>query len=427
MKNFLIFTLVFLFLGVQSDTQWKTYYTSTNASFSDIKLVDQNIIWACGSNGIVVKTVNAGSSWINSSGNLPVARYWHITAVDQNNAWVTSGSNGSKLYRTTNGGVNWVEQFYNQPYWINKIHFFNQNTGIFLRDPLNPNGGNDTAGFFITRNGGLNWYRSSNTPRTTVLYDNCMDVIDTNFICIIDNDKIYMLKNGLENVWQAVQVSPSIILWNASFININTGYVSCSSGGFKIFKTTNSGLNWDLFASHDNWATIDFDYIPNTNFAFATSQQEVRVSTNSGLNWCYVAHYLPADSVYLSQIDAIDTNSVWLAADRGYIFKYDVNYMGPVIGVNQLSSEIPDRFTLHQNYPNPFNPVTKIKFDIPKPGNISFRVCDVLGKIVYSINEYKDAGSYEIIFNGNDIASGIYYYSIEADGSKDVKKMVLLK
>jgi hypothetical protein len=236
-----------------------------------------------------------------------------------------------------------------------------------------------------------------------------------------------LLKNGLDNIWQVVQISPSIILWNASFINSNTGYVSCSLGGFKIFKTTNSGSNWDLYASHDSLATLDLDYISNSNFAFATAQHEVRVSTNSGINWCYVAHYLPADSVYLSQIDVIDTNSVWLAADRGYIFKYDVNYMGPVIGVNQLSSEIPDRFTLYQNYPNPFNPVTKIKFDIPKSGDISFRVYDVLGKIVYSINEYKDAGSYEIIFSGNDIASGIYYYSIEANGSSDVRKMVLLK
>lgn len=427
MSKKIIFALLFSFICVSGNSQWKTYFTSTNASFSDIKLVDHNTIWACGSGGIVVRSLNGGMSWINSSGNLPNLRYWHIVAIDGNTAWVTGGPSGNKLFKTANGGVNWEEQSYNEPSWINKIHFFNANTGIFIRDPLNPNGGNDTAGFFITRNGGLNWYRSANTIRTTILYENCMEIVDTNFVCVIDNNKIYMLKNGLDNVWQVVQISPSIILWNASFINSNTGYVSCNSSGFKLFKTTNSGLNWDLFASHDDLATLDLDYIPNTNFAFATAQQEIRVSTNSGLNWGYIAHYLPADSVYLSQVDAIDTNSVWLAADRGYLFKYDVNYMSPVIGINNINTEIPDKFTLYQNYPNPFNPETLIKFDVPKSGNISFKVYDALGRVIHSLNESKEAGSYEITFKGKDLASGVYYYSIEIDGFKDVKKMVLLK
>jgi len=427
MKKQIILALLLSIICLSSFSQWKTYYTSTNESFREVKLVDNNTIWACGSGGVVVRTVNAGVSWINSSGNLPNLGYWHIFALDESNAWVTGGSNGARIFRTTNGGVIWIEQTYAQPYWINKIHFFNSNTGIFIRDPLNPNGGNDTAGFFITRNGGLNWYRSANSPRTTILYENCMEVVDSSFVCIIDNDKIYMLKGGLDNIWQIVQVAPSIMLWNASFINSNTGYLSCYSTAFEIFKTTNAGLNWNSFATHDNLATMDLDYIPNTNFAFVTAQHEVRVSTNSGLNWCYTAQYLPADSVYLTQIDAGDTNSVWLAGDRGYLFRYDVNYMSPFIGINNISTEVPLKFVLYQNYPNPFNPVTKIRFDVPISGDIIFTVYDVLGKLIYSLNENKSSGTYEITFDGNDLASGIYYYSLNAAGTTKVKKMILLK
>jgi len=101
--------------------------------------------------------------------------------------------------------------------------------------------------------------------------------------------------------------------------------------------------------------------------------------------------------------------------------------MSPFIGINNISTEVPLKFVLYQNYPNPFNPVTKIRFDVPVSGNIIFNVYDVLGKVIYSLNENKSSGTYEITFDGNDLASGIYYYSLNAAGVTDVKKMILLK
>lgn len=98
-----------------------------------------------------------------------------------------------------------------------------------------------------------------------------------------------------------------------------------------------------------------------------------------------------------------------------------------VIGIQPISSEIPDSYKLYQNYPNPFNPVTTIKFDIPQSTNVSIKVYDILGSEVYRLSEYKLAGSYEVKFDGSYMASGMYLYSFEANGYKDVKKMVLLK
>ncbi|NOS84310.1 MAG: T9SS type A sorting domain-containing protein [Ignavibacteria bacterium] len=99
----------------------------------------------------------------------------------------------------------------------------------------------------------------------------------------------------------------------------------------------------------------------------------------------------------------------------------------PVIGISIANENIPDVFNLFQNYPNPFNPVTSIKYEIPKDVNVSIKIYDILGREVFSINEYKKAGSYEVQFDGTNFASGIYFYKLEADGFSDTKKMVLLK
>ena len=90
-------------------------------------------------------------------------------------------------------------------------------------------------------------------------------------------------------------------------------------------------------------------------------------------------------------------------------------------------NNLPKTYKLYQNYPNPFNPTTSIKYEIPKNAEITIKIYDLLGKEVFSLNEYKQAGSYEVKFDGSNLASGMYFYSLEANGFKDVKKMVLLK
>ncbi|MBK8981850.1 MAG: T9SS type A sorting domain-containing protein [Ignavibacteria bacterium] len=98
------------------------------------------------------------------------------------------------------------------------------------------------------------------------------------------------------------------------------------------------------------------------------------------------------------------------------------------VGINQLSSLIPDQYSLYQNYPNPFNPVTNIKFDIIKTGGVKIVVYNALGKEVnVLLNENLSPGSYKVDFNGSGYASGIYYYKIVTSDFTDVKKMLLIK
>ncbi|MBN8584599.1 MAG: T9SS type A sorting domain-containing protein [Ignavibacteria bacterium] len=99
----------------------------------------------------------------------------------------------------------------------------------------------------------------------------------------------------------------------------------------------------------------------------------------------------------------------------------------PPIGIAGNNQNLPEKFALNQNFPNPFNPTTTIKYEIPKDAEITIKVYDLLGREVFSINEYKKAGGYEVKFDGSNLASGMYFYQIETDGFTDTKKMVLLK
>ena len=89
---------------------------------------------------------------------------------------------------------------------------------------------------------------------------------------------------------------------------------------------------------------------------------------------------------------------------------------------------IPQKLELAQNYPNPFNPSTIISWQSPVSGKQTLKVYDLLGNEVATlIDENRSAGSYEVEFNANNLASGIYLYRIEAGGLVQMKKMILMK
>jgi len=106
------------------------------------------------------------------------------------------------------------------------------------------------------------------------------------------------------------------------------------------------------------------------------------------------------------------------------------------IGIQPISSEIPQRYELFQNYPNPFNPITKLKFSIPLLRGVAgeagrgvlLNVYDVLGKeIAVLVNQNLKPGIYEIEWDASNIPSGVYFYSIITSEFTQTKKMVVLK
>jgi len=111
------------------------------------------------------------------------------------------------------------------------------------------------------------------------------------------------------------------------------------------------------------------------------------------------------------------------------------------IGIEPISTEIPQKYELFQNYPNPFNPATKIRFQIPSLNlpltagdklGVSLKIYDVLGKeIAVLVNENLKPGIYEIDWSATggaeSIPSGVYFYSLTTSEFTQTKKMVVLK
>lgn len=98
------------------------------------------------------------------------------------------------------------------------------------------------------------------------------------------------------------------------------------------------------------------------------------------------------------------------------------------IGVNSNDKHIPTSFSLSQNYPNPFNPETIINYNVAKNSSVKLVIYDITGKEVrVLVNAEKKAGSYNVVFNGNGLASGIYLYRFIAGDFSSTRKMVLIK
>ncbi len=94
----------------------------------------------------------------------------------------------------------------------------------------------------------------------------------------------------------------------------------------------------------------------------------------------------------------------------------------------EVSIGIPDKYDLSQNYPNPFNPSTRIDFDIPEDCNVSIVLFDMTGRRVATlVNEAKTAGYYSVNVNSANLSSGIYIYTLSANGFTSTKKMMLVK
>lgn len=88
----------------------------------------------------------------------------------------------------------------------------------------------------------------------------------------------------------------------------------------------------------------------------------------------------------------------------------------------------PNVFYLGQNYPNPFNPSTNIKYSIPVDGNVTLKMYDILGEEVSTlVNEYQQAGTFDVVFDGSNLSSGVYYYQLTSGELTSTKKMMLTK
>lgn len=126
----------------------------------------------------------------------------------------------------------------------------------------------------------------------------------------------------------------------------------------------------------------------------------------------------------IHKLDAINGQPV--IHHPGQIERWDME-IGSTVAVEDPRN-IPEQFRLHQNYPNPFNPVTTIKYNLKEKADVLLEVYNIAGQKVRTlVNEQQNTGEYEVIFNGENISSGVYFVRMRAGEYIETKKMALVK
>jgi hypothetical protein len=155
-------------------------------------------------------------------------------------------------------------------------------------------------------------------------------------------------------------------------------------------------------------------------------------STNAGFTWDADTR-LTFDTNYSEHsFVAVSNSSVHVVWRDNRNSNFEVYYKkdptGNPIGIQSISSEVPDKFSLYQNYPNPFNPSTKIEFSVPSAGIVKLKVFDFLGREISTpINERLNTGTYSFDFDGSGLASGVYLYQLSSGEYLQTRKMILIK
>jgi len=164
------------------------------------------------------------------------------------------------------------------------------------------------------------------------------------------------------------------------------------------------------------------------------SENSLYIKTSYGFNLFDISN--PVDPVRTDFFYGNDASLIYHTGDY-YMVNNSADLDNPYSGINKIdiitgipahSTGVPNSFCLFQNFPNPFNPVTRINLTIPNREKVELVVYDILGRrVVELLDSVLPPGMHRIDFNGENLASGIYFYIIRAGDFRDVKKMVLIR
>ncbi len=421
MRTHKIFLLVFIF-AITLSAQWYQQHSGTTSHLHSVFFINENIGWACGNEGVIIKTTNGGEDWFEQN-STTTEDLKEILFVDENYGWAYQYH---LILSTTDGGTTWSAQPFAQN--LVALQFISESTGWLLYYGI------DLATFISkTTDGGITWSIPYNLPGE---YYDAMFFLDENY-------------GWAGTIWAVIKTTDGGASWTQHSANLagspmcirfadhQIGWISSNTlGSYDISKSTDGGMTWfnQNFASgqyiHSISCTNDSTVYaagfkmfvpPNPHEAFILN------TVDGGTTWS--EQYTGIGR--LNSIFFINDTTGWTVGDSGKILFTENG------GVTSIEGEInnPVNFYLSQNYPNPFNPSTKIKFTVPsvtlsevEESLVTLKVYDVLGdEITTLVNEELGAGEYEVEFDGSKLASGIYFYKLKFEKFSETKKMILLK
>lgn len=427
LKNaFNIALLVFFFLSLSNELftqpQWRLLPGSPGSN--DVSFVNSKTGWAGGFNGIF-KTTNGGLNWVRTD---PASgtTIRSILFIDSITGFAGSLDSSEVLFRTTNGGTNWFKvQNIPQP-------VPNGICGIFMvEDIIYATGVYYGPSVLIkSTDRGNTWQSINMSSYSTGLIDCYFWSADSGIVAgglgsPTPQRKAIILSTyngGLTWQQKALSVHDSNYCWKISFPSRYTGYVAIQKinlGAQTYFKTTDGGETWSEIETLITQYHIGVGFVNDMTGWLGRCK-----TTDGGVTWLIYSPNISTTNRYRFYGDTLGY------AAGGQIYKYTAD---STIGINNNQSTSPKDFHLYQNYPNPFNPATTIKFEVFLLSLTKLKIYNSLGQEVYSfLDGYQIPGTRNFTWDGTNMngepqPSGIYFYTIETEKYKESKKMILVR
>ena len=391
-------------------------------------------LWVTGGSGGLVHSSDFGDSWELIT-DYPSSSLYAMQFITADFA-VSAGFDGL-LFRSFNGGLDWTAKYVSvnnvcpaiQDIWTAiladtfatsftnyGVFFVSENLGFVV--------GKVATGIDViykTTDGGGSW-----TETLGQFGETLQDVffINGNQGAVVGDDMViaYTTDNG--TTWNDATLNgvPSgnegSDINHLTFLNDNDGLAT----GQLLLKTTDGGLNWDYVEIPGLADEMKSAYMKDAMNWWVTGDDKIYETTDGGATWTDIADLGIITSSQLYGIFGDSNGFPWVSGSLSGIYT-----TAPLTSVNEIDL-VPVDYTLSQNYPNPFNPETKINYSLAKPGEVTIKVFDILGREVATVlREYKSAGNYNVTFNASSIGSGIYFYTLEINNEMISKKMTLIK
>jgi len=416
---------------------WKTNIISY--TLRDLQFVTPEEGWTVGYPGVILHTRNGGESW---EMRLSDEKTWKLNDVyflNPQRGWIATLD--GFILNTEDGGQSWKTRRVKGMDSLIKLRFINANIGWMIG--ISSKAPPGMKGLFYTEDGGGNWLpRDFNNSRVEDIY-----FVDGRHGWVSTGTRVYRAVDGGKN-WEPSDVKVGVI-HSLYFITPLDGW----GISWDILHTKDGGKSWKIQSVMEDlpmmWEFYDVCFANRdegwaVGGAFPFGNGRIFHTKNGGETWEEV---FQTDKL-LRAICYTGGNSV-IAVGDGIILKYTDPNLRPISvehlgerrmswgkvklkerGSLNLSSPAPQLF---QNYPNPFNLETWIPFRISEPSYVIIRIYDVNGSLVREIKAgHREAGVHMEHWDGRnekdeEIASGTYFYILQAGKFKAMRKMVVVK
>ena len=385
---------------------WQQTRLSAGLDVRSLAISNTDKIFAASEDSAIYRSTNGGGDWAQMSLGITYPSVYTLAAFP--NGEILAGGLG--VFRSTNEGQMWLPTG-------------TLNAGVFSL-AYTPSGtmfAGTGGGVYRSTDGSKTWAHAS----SGMSHPSSADV----WSFVVNRSGVAFASANLDGVFRSTDNGDSWVAVDSGLTNADVRALALDAAG-NLFAGTTSGGAFRSADNGDSWWTVGLttsnvtSVVVNTHgHIFAgTYGDGVFFSNDGGAIWSQINGGLTNVLIRALAIDS--TGFIYAATDMGGVFKSIL----PTTYANTSRVGLALSFALSQNYPNPFNPSTTIKFELPKSSQVVLTVFDILGRQVsVLVDDRRGAGVHVVKFDGSNLASGVYFYRIQAGDYVASKKMLILK